>query len=1525
MLTIKNIRLRVIYLIGLLLLFGAVSYQTADAQPSCTSTDDVAGAIDSNNTDVDDDDDGLIEICRLEGLNAIRQQLDGSGYGSSDDTTGCKTGGCNGYELTTDLDFSSAASYKSISNRTAYYSDSDGWQPIGNAANSFTARFNGNGYTIKNLKINLSTSYNNVGLFGYISNASVRNIGLLDVSINNANGNSTGGLVGTAEGSSKILNSYTTGSISGRNEIGGLVGFLDGSSEMNNTYANASVRGNGAGGLLGVNGVNAKILNSYTISRVSGNNFGLVVGRRGIRDGRGAGTFSNVIYQNRAFAPSAGNSDCCSAGGVLSESAIKNLTGYMGWSTRNWHFGTSSQYPALRYNYDGCTTLSDICYALLKGQTGSGYKRDTTELLNLELNDRGSPVSFTPSFNKNTTEYRTAILGSNSDSVGLTVGALLTAHSSLIEIEHAISSLVFYDSNRGFHIGNYSVNLGPAGTDTIVRTKLTLRLEGTQVTSKTYTITIPRAGASNRLKSLGVKSGTAEVVEDNFLQDFAASVTTYNVPVPYTVHSINLEWEAEDSDATVQIIEQRVVGGSQVSIGDTGTVTTIVIRVTPVGGGESQDYTVNISRGSDPNANLESLTLHDMSGGEIELRDTNDQPVDFSTSTLEYIAAVNSDVTTMTIVATAENSHAMIEIAGATVAGGEPHVVVFRENDMITPVEIVVQPQDTAVAPRTYTIRIRDWRNDTRLKTIEISDNDFNKTVPVLDTKNQVYKGEIDSEAAQLYISALEAEDFNALGIVVYDGTSLDTQILSVDGHKLADGIVSDPIEINSDREALTIVVTAEDGSTENHLVSLSRPPSRNANLANLSLRDMSKQLIELRDENNNEVSFSTNSLVYTVAVSSNVSTMTTVATAESRYATITVAGVPVDSGDTHIVAFRNNGMLTPVEVVVTPEDPTADEKTYIVNIRDTSNTALKPIIKISPRSLGDIVYDDIELVYTTADRVYRGEVEKNVDSMQFKELASDSIYAEINVWVGNTSDGVPLLTNENLGQLIPLQGLTTTFTIVVTAEDGSEGEPYYAVISKNLSSNANLRSMQLHDKNGIIKLRPSFLPTINKYDAAIDSDVTTTTLLLTLEHDGAAVIVDGKDINIFDPAALVFTFANDANKVTTSTLFTIKIAVQPENPNAASQTYTINIRDKDNNAELKNIGISSTDDIQNIELDYDSDSRKYTRMLDGEQTRINITELKATSKYAQKIEVAVKGGTQFIVNEDGRLPIGPIDIAPNEPTTMTIVVTAEDGTVGLPYHVELSRPASGNANLASLTLTDTDDTEIEIRDDDNNVVQFSASELVYNAAVSSDLSVMTVAATAQHRYAKITVTSGGTEATNNGDSYTVTFRNDEGLITPVQITVTPEDGSSGEIYTINIRDGDNAELKTVAISPADNTEQMISLSYDSTSRTYRGVVDSTITQIRVTKLEATSAYARQIQVWEGGMADGTLILTVNGYKLADNTTSDAVAVSLAEPTTLTIVVTAEDGSEGESYSVELTQELGIKIRAKVFLEGPLE
>ena len=330
------------------------------------------------NGDVDKDDDGLIEIDSLEGLNAIRYQPDGTGYRTSSDTPkitiGCPADGCKGYELTTDLELTGANS----------------WLPI----NAFTGIFEGNGHTISNLKI-YRPDTDNVGLFGDIRTGSeINNISLSHVVIKG--NNRVGSLVGQNSGS--ITNSYATAhvnhvAIKGNNQVGSLVGQNSGS--ITNSYATAHVNGDEhVGGLVGLN-YRGTIAGSYATGSANGDrNVGGLVGRNyrstiagsyatgsanGSRDVGGLvgrnyrGTIANSYWDT--VASGRATSDGGTGKTTTELQSPTTATGiYSSWSTDNWDFGTSGQLPILKY-HDACTTTigQPICGAFLPNQ-GTGLR-----------------------------------------------------------------------------------------------------------------------------------------------------------------------------------------------------------------------------------------------------------------------------------------------------------------------------------------------------------------------------------------------------------------------------------------------------------------------------------------------------------------------------------------------------------------------------------------------------------------------------------------------------------------------------------------------------------------------------------------------------------------------------------------------------------------------------------------------------------------------------------------------------------------------------------------------------------------------------------------------------------------------------------------------------------------------------------------------------------------------------------------------------------------------------------------------
>ena len=400
-------------IIGLLLGIALMSAQTVFAQDwksDWSKFPNGAKAVcNDNSTDIDNDDDGLIELCFLENLDAIRYMLDGSGYKASasatTNTMGCPSSGCIGYELVRDLDFADDDSYSNSANQAKWATTSTGgWLPIGGGDNPFTAIFEGNGHTLSHLTIYRLS--NEIALFGRQSGGTINGIGLLDVNVHG--GTEVGSLVGYSLG--KISNSYSTGQVnSAGNILGGLVGLAarinnNIRNEIRNSYSKVQVssRGNDVGGLVGQVLSAPVIANCYSTGRVRGSTWigglcGSIVSHtlsnsystsqvRGTSSVGGlvgiTNAFSNINYSYSTGDPLIGRS-FVSPTIMINNSGKKTHTElqtpttntgiYSNWNPADWDFGTNTQYPAIRYNSVGSYTAcgesqQPACGHLLPGQ-----------------------------------------------------------------------------------------------------------------------------------------------------------------------------------------------------------------------------------------------------------------------------------------------------------------------------------------------------------------------------------------------------------------------------------------------------------------------------------------------------------------------------------------------------------------------------------------------------------------------------------------------------------------------------------------------------------------------------------------------------------------------------------------------------------------------------------------------------------------------------------------------------------------------------------------------------------------------------------------------------------------------------------------------------------------------------------------------------------------------------------------------------------------------------------------------------
>ncbi|MCQ2063326.1 MAG: hypothetical protein MJY99_08320 [Fibrobacter sp.] len=139
------------------------------------------------------------------------------------------------------------------------------WIPVGTEENPYTGTFDGKGHTISGLYIdNAEMEY--VGMFGYISGATVKNVGVVNSYIKGKN--RVGAVIGEIYKGGTVSGVYASGVVSGSEDVGGVVGY-NYKGEISNVYNMGSVSGTeSVGGVLGSNSGSTR--NVYNVGDVDG-------------------------------------------------------------------------------------------------------------------------------------------------------------------------------------------------------------------------------------------------------------------------------------------------------------------------------------------------------------------------------------------------------------------------------------------------------------------------------------------------------------------------------------------------------------------------------------------------------------------------------------------------------------------------------------------------------------------------------------------------------------------------------------------------------------------------------------------------------------------------------------------------------------------------------------------------------------------------------------------------------------------------------------------------------------------------------------------------------------------------------------------------------------------------------------------------------------------------------------------------------------------------------------------------------
>ena len=367
------------------------------------------------------------------------------------------------------------------------------------------------------------------------------------------------------------------------------------------------------------------------------------------------------------------------------------------------------------------------------------------------------------------------------------------------------------------------------------------------VTKQTYTVTIMRPSSNANLAALKLSTGTLSPA-------FATGTTSYTAGVSGSTSSITVTPTTGDVNATVKVNGTAVVSGTASgAIALSTGANTISVVVTAQDGVTTKTYTVTVGKGSN-NAYLSNLKVN-----------TATLSPAFAFKTFAYSSTVPNATTSVTVTpnlldATA-SSLTVNGTAVANKAASNPIALALGPNV----INIAITAQD-GVTTQTYTVTIFRPSANANLAALKLSTGVLS---PAFATGTTSYTAGVSNATTSLTVTPTTS-DVNAT--------------VTVNGSAVASGTASAAIPLVVGPNAITTVVTAQDGTTtKTYTVTVTRPPSSNAYLSNLKVTTATLS-----------PAFAFNTFVYTSNVPNSTSSVTVTPNLLDATATVQVNGTTV-------------------------------------------------------------------------------------------------------------------------------------------------------------------------------------------------------------------------------------------------------------------------------------------------------------------------------------------------------------------------------------------------------------------------------------------------------------------------------------------------------------------------------------------------------------------------------------------------------------------------------------------------------
>jgi hypothetical protein len=340
--------------------------------------------------------------------------------------------------------------------------------------------------------------------------------------------------------------------------------------------------------------------------------------------------------------------------------------------------------------------------------------------------------------------------------------------------------------------------------------------------------------------------------------------------------------------------------------------------------------------------------------------------------------------------------------------------------------------------------------------------------------------------------------------------------------------------------------------------------------------------------------------------------------------------------------------------------------------------------------------------------------------------------------------NGTPIASGSP-SQAIALSVGNTTITTLVTAQDGTTKTYTITVERAAPATDSTLSALSLSSGT----LSPAFAGGVSGYTAAVDNATTTVTVTPTTTSGNAVVTVDGIAVASGSASQAIAVPVGDTTVTTRVTAEDGTVSAYTVRITRAAPMSTV--------AELDSLTVSGA----TLAPAFARTTTGYTSSVDNATTAVTVTAV--LTDPTASIVVAGENVASGAASAPIALRVGT--------TTVTAVVTAQDGTTSKTYTVSVTRAPSHDAGLASLILSS-----------GTLAPAFTTGTTNYTASV--DHSVTSIAVAPKAVDAAATVTVDGVPVPRGTASATMALAVG---VTTIAVIVTAEDATTTSSYTLRL------------------------------------------------------------------------------------------------------------------------------------------